>query len=69
MVGPGFYQQAEFGGESGLVEAIRSRLPRAVGIWQSTATVRRPCLRRLQETMWSFPSWFLRVECERCGNI
>ena len=31
VVGPGFYESAQFGGESGLVAAIRSRLPRAVG--------------------------------------
>ncbi len=31
VVGPGFYDKADFGGESGLVSMIRSRLPRAVG--------------------------------------
>jgi len=27
VVGPGFYDKTEFGGESGLVATIRSRLP------------------------------------------
>ena len=31
VVGPGFYEAAEFGGGSGLVSTIRSRLPRWIG--------------------------------------
>ncbi|HTI80363.1 MAG TPA: glycosyltransferase family 4 protein [Acetobacteraceae bacterium] len=31
VVGPGFYQKVAFGGESGLVSTIRSRLPRWIG--------------------------------------
>jgi glycosyltransferase involved in cell wall biosynthesis len=31
VVGPGFYDKAAFGGESGLVALLRSRLPRALG--------------------------------------
>lgn len=31
VVGPGFYEKTEFGGESRLVSTIRSRLPRGIG--------------------------------------
>lgn len=52
VVGPGFYEQAEFGGESGLVAAIRSRLPRAVG--------------ELAELLYNLPAWWrLRLACRQ----
>jgi hypothetical protein len=22
----------------------------------------------MQQPMWAFPSWFLRIECDRCGK-
>ncbi len=31
VVGPGFYEQAEFGGESSFVAALRARLPPCLG--------------------------------------
>lgn len=52
MVGPGFYQKAEFGGESGVVAMIRSRLPRAIG--------------ELAELAYNLPAyWRLRLACRR----
>jgi glycosyltransferase involved in cell wall biosynthesis len=52
VVGPGFYDKAEFGGESGLVSMIRSRLPRAVG--------------ELAELAYNLPAyWRLRVASRR----
>lgn len=52
VVGPGFYAKAEFGGESGLVSAIRSRLPRWVG--------------ELAEIAYNVPAWWrLRRACSR----
>ncbi len=52
VVGPGFYDKAEFGGESGLVAAIRSRLPRWVG--------------ELAELAYNLPAWWrLRQACRR----
>ena len=52
VVGPGFYDKAEFGGESGLVSMIRSRLPRAVG--------------ELAELAYNVPAyWRLRMACRR----
>jgi glycosyltransferase involved in cell wall biosynthesis len=44
VVGPGFYEKAEFGGESGLVSAIRSRLPRWIG--------------ELAELAYNAPAWW-----------
>jgi glycosyltransferase involved in cell wall biosynthesis len=44
VVGPGFYEKAEFGGESGLVSTIRSRLPRWVG--------------ELAELAYNVPAWW-----------
>jgi glycosyltransferase involved in cell wall biosynthesis len=52
VVGPGFYDKADFGGESGLVSMIRSRLPRAVG--------------ELAELAYNLPAyWRLRMACRR----
>ncbi len=52
VVGPGFYDKADFGGESGLVSMIRSRLPRAVG--------------ELAELAYNLPAyWRLRMACHR----
>ena len=52
VVGPGFYEQAEFGGESGLVAAIRARLPRAMA--------------ELAELAYNVPAWWrLRLACRR----
>src|SRR5579871_5513915 len=52
VVGPGFYEKAEFGGESGLVAAIRSRLPRAVG--------------EIAELLYNIPAWWrLRLAYQR----
>ena len=52
VVGPGFYQKAEFGGESGVVAMIRSRLPRAIG--------------ELAELAYNLPAyWRLRLACRR----
>jgi|SRR5579863_2267216 len=44
VVGPGFYAKAEFGGESGLVATVRSRLPRWVG--------------ELAELAYNVPAWW-----------
>jgi glycosyltransferase involved in cell wall biosynthesis len=44
VVGPGFYAKAEFGGESGLVSAIRSRLPQWFG--------------ELGELVYNVPAWW-----------
>jgi glycosyltransferase involved in cell wall biosynthesis len=52
VVGPGFYDKADFGGESGLVSMIRSRLPGAVG--------------ELAELAYNLPAyWRLRMACRR----
>jgi len=52
VVGPRFYETAEFGGESGLVTTIRSRLPRWVG--------------ELAELAYNLPAWWrLRQACQR----
>ncbi len=52
VVGPGFYQKAEFGGESGVVALLRSRLPRAIG--------------ELAELAYNLPAyWRLRLACRR----
>jgi glycosyltransferase involved in cell wall biosynthesis len=52
VVGPGFYDKADFGGESGLVSMIRSRLPRAVG--------------ELAELAYNLPAYRrLRMACRR----
>jgi glycosyltransferase involved in cell wall biosynthesis len=52
VVGPGFYDKADFGGESGLVSVIRSRLPRAVG--------------ELAELAYNLPAYLrLRLACRR----
>ena len=44
VVGPGFYQKAKFGGESGLVSTIRSRLPQWFG--------------ELAELAYNVPAWW-----------
>lgn len=44
VIGPGFYEKAKFGGESGLVSAIRSRLPRWFG--------------ELAELAYNVPAWW-----------
>ncbi len=50
VVGPGFYQQASFGGESRLVSLIRAHLPRALG--------------ELAELAYNVPAWWrLRRAC------
>ena len=52
VVGPGFYEQAEFGGESSFVAALRARLPRA--------------LAELAELAYNAPSWLrVRLACRR----
>ncbi|MGA3400735.1 MAG: glycosyltransferase family 4 protein [Acetobacteraceae bacterium] len=52
VVGPGFYEQARFGGESRLVPWIRARLPGAVG--------------ELAELAYNLPAWWrLRAACRR----
>src|SRR5215469_18743798 len=52
VVGPGFYEQAKFGGESGFVAALRARLPRA--------------LAELAELAYNIPAWLrLRMACRR----
>jgi glycosyltransferase involved in cell wall biosynthesis len=52
VVGPGFYDKADFGGESGLVSMIRSHLPGAVG--------------ELAELAYNLPAyWRLRMACRR----
>jgi glycosyltransferase involved in cell wall biosynthesis len=52
VVGPGFYEQAEFGGESSFVAALRARLPRA--------------LAELAELAYNAPAWLrVRLACRR----
>jgi glycosyltransferase involved in cell wall biosynthesis len=52
VVGPGFYEQAEFGGESSFVAALRARLPRA--------------LAELAELAYNAPAWWrVRLACRR----
>ncbi len=52
VVGPGFYEHAQFGGESNLVAWIRSRLPVVVG--------------ELAELLYTIPAWWrLRAACRR----
>ncbi len=52
VVGPGFYEQAEFGGESSFVAALRARLPRA--------------LAELAELAYNVPAWLrVRLACRR----
>jgi glycosyltransferase involved in cell wall biosynthesis len=52
VVGPGFYEQAEFGGESSFVAALRARLPRA--------------LAELAELAYNAPAWLrVRLACQR----
>jgi glycosyltransferase involved in cell wall biosynthesis len=52
VVGPGFYDKTEFGGESGLVATIRSRLP----LWIS----------ELAELAYNLPAWWrLQRACRR----
>lgn len=53
VVGPGFYQQAEFGGESRLVAWVRARLPAAVGELAELA-YNLPAYRRLRRAASSF---------------
>ena len=52
VVGPGFYEQAEFGGESSFVATLRARLPRA--------------LAELAELAYNAPAWWrVRLACRR----
>ena len=52
VVGPGFYEQAEFGSESSFVAALRARLPRA--------------LAELAELAYNAPAWLrMRLACRR----
>jgi glycosyltransferase involved in cell wall biosynthesis len=52
VVGPGFYEHAQFGGESNLVAWIRSRLPVVVS--------------ELAELLYTIPAWWrLRAACRR----
>jgi len=53
VVGPGFYQQAEFGAESRLVAWIRARLPAAVGEFAEVA-YNGPAYRRLRRAAGPF---------------
>jgi glycosyltransferase involved in cell wall biosynthesis len=53
VVGPGFYQQAEFGAESRLVAWIRARLPAALGELAEVA-YNVPAYRRLRRAAHSF---------------
>jgi hypothetical protein len=39
-------------------------------IWRCYGTDPLPSLAEaLVRPLWAFPSWFLRIECERCGKV
>src|SRR5215472_14107971 len=38
--------------------------------WWSSGTDPLPTPQEaLQQPMWAFPSWILRIECDRCGKV